>query len=304
MNSSKKYKVYTLVGLLGITVYALCITKSDNEGSLTSQIEPGQPVEQTKEKKVIPVSSFEEHEKYLKKNERVITKLYTKWCGPCKSFAPLYEEFAVKHPEIICLDVDAERVPSVRAKYNVNGFPSFILTKNGTKVGQFSAASKSVARFEERVQVLLDSPKKTVKAEQPVEQTKEVPTKQPAEPIKQCPTEQPIKRAQGEVISVASLEDLETHIAANNSVIIDVYASWCGPCKAFAPHYDAFAAKHPEYTCLKIDGDKATWRYNTKYKVSGYPTFIFMKKGTNVKQFPGAPRSAEELEKTAKALLG
>jgi thioredoxin 1 len=36
---------------------------------------------------------------------------------------------------------------------------------------------------------------------------------------------------------------------------VDVYASWCGSCRIFAPTYDAIAAKHPQASFFKIDGD-------------------------------------------------
>jgi thioredoxin 1 len=36
---------------------------------------------------------------------------------------------------------------------------------------------------------------------------------------------------------------------------VDVYASWCGPCRLFSPLFDASAEKHPQASFFKIDGD-------------------------------------------------
>lgn len=37
---------------------------------------------------------------------------------------------------------------------------------------------------------------------------------------------------------------------------VDVYASWCGPCRLFSPLFDKVAARHPDVRFFKIDGDQ------------------------------------------------
>jgi thiol-disulfide isomerase/thioredoxin len=36
---------------------------------------------------------------------------------------------------------------------------------------------------------------------------------------------------------------------------VDLYASWCGPCRLFSPLFDQVAARHPQAKFFKIDGD-------------------------------------------------
>lgn len=118
--------------------------------------ETQQPAEQKKSGgQVYSVGSLEELNKYIQENDRVIIDIYASWCGPCKKFAPMYEEFAQKHPNIICLKVDGEKVPAVKKKYNVTGYPTFALYKNKQKIDQSSGAPQSLARFEEKVKALL-----------------------------------------------------------------------------------------------------------------------------------------------------
>ena len=151
MNRIRQYASYTVIGLLVIAVYALCVTKSSHVG-FPSTI----AAEQTKaNSNVISVGSMEELENYIKNNKRVIIDIYASWCGPCNKFAPLYEKFAAKYPEICCIKVDGDKVPAVRNKYKVNGYPTFVLIKNGTKIKQFSGAPQNLERFEERVNALI-----------------------------------------------------------------------------------------------------------------------------------------------------
>ncbi|XP_065314421.1 thioredoxin-like protein 1 isoform X2 [Gordionus sp. m RMFG-2023] len=48
----------------------------------------------------------------------------------------------------------------------------------------------------------------------------------------------------------------EINKLGNKLVIIDFYATWCGPCKTITPHFTSLAHKHPTVTFLKVDVDK------------------------------------------------
>lgn len=68
-------------------------------------------------------------------------------------------------------------------------------------------------------------------------------------------------------------------LESDRPVLIDFYADWCGPCKAFAPTLDKYADQHPEVKVVKINVDDSP---GASQGIQSIPTLALVKDGKGV----------------------
>ncbi len=80
--------------------------------------------------------------------------------------------------------------------------------------------------------------------------------------------------------------NFESTVKTSPIVFVDWWASWCGPCRAFAPIYDRVAAKHPDIVWGKVDTD-AEQGLAGGFGIRSIPTLMVFRDGLLIFEQPG-----------------
>ncbi len=87
-------------------------------------------------------------------------------------------------------------------------------------------------------------------------------------------------------------DNFETTVTGEGITLVDWWASWCGPCRNFAPVYEAASAENSDITFGKIDTE-AEQQLAAMAQISSIPTLMAFRDGVLVFNQPGAlPREA------------
>jgi len=97
----------------------------------------------------------DDFENLVKDNDFIIIDFWAPWCGPCKSFAPVYDELSEKYPDIVFAKVNTEEQQELAGSFNIRSIPTLMIMRE--QVVLFSQAGALQASQLEEVIVQAQS---------------------------------------------------------------------------------------------------------------------------------------------------
>lgn len=91
-----------------------------------------------------------------------------------------------------------------------------------------------------------------------------------------------------------TLDNFDAAISESTPIIVDFWASWCGPCRMVSPIVDEIAAERSDIKVCKINVDEQP-ELAARFGVMSIPTLVVMKNGKVINQAVGARPKAQIL---------
>ncbi|CEJ56859.1 hypothetical protein PMG11_05575 [Penicillium brasilianum] len=181
----------------------------------------------------------------------VLVDFYATYCGPCKQVAPKISALAENYQNVRFLQVDIEVMKTVARQYQVTAMPTFVLMQDGEEDKRVIGGN--VWELEQWLKTTPGAPA--------------------------APTHG--------LVCNADNPNVFATLIASGSVLVDFYATYCGPCKEVAPKIGALSEKYQNVRFLQVDIDSAK-ATAMEYQITSMPTFILMRDGREDKRIIGA----------------
>ncbi len=76
----------------------------------------------------------ETFEQTIDDNDIVLVDFWAEWCGPCKTFGPIYEEASEQHDDVVFGKVDTESHPQLAASFGIRSIPTLMAFRDNVLI--------------------------------------------------------------------------------------------------------------------------------------------------------------------------
>jgi len=88
--------------------------------------------------KTIELTADNFEETVAKKGTMVLVDFWASWCGPCRAFAPIFEEAAERHPDVVFAKIDTEAQPELAGAFGIRAIPTLMAFRDGVALLEHS----------------------------------------------------------------------------------------------------------------------------------------------------------------------
>lgn len=75
-------------------------------------------------------------EEVLKTDKVVLVDFWAEWCGPCRMYGPILEQFSEENPDVIIGKVNVDENSEISAKFGIRNIPTTIVFKDGEPINR------------------------------------------------------------------------------------------------------------------------------------------------------------------------
>jgi thioredoxin 1 len=94
----------------------------------------GTPIRQTEKQMATLDLTVDSFEQTILDNDIVLVDFWAEWCGPCRMFAPWYEEVSAEHEDVVFGKVDTEQEQALAATFNIRSIPTLMAFRDDVLV--------------------------------------------------------------------------------------------------------------------------------------------------------------------------
>lgn len=103
-------------------------------------------------------------EAIIRDHDIVLIDFWAEWCGPCRSFAPIFEKVAENHPDIAFGKVDIEQQQEVAQQFGIRSIPTLAIFREQTLI-MLEAGAMPESTLEKAIETVRGLDMEEVKAE-------------------------------------------------------------------------------------------------------------------------------------------